>query len=94
MPRIDALTVLNTLVMVGVLVSALYAAFSKKLISSIIALGVTGGFVSLGFILLQAPDVAIAEAAVGAVLSTVLFIIALQKTTEHKEGEEDEKNED
>ena len=37
---------------------------------------------------------AIAEAAVGAVLSTVLFIIALQKTTEHKEGEEDEKNED
>ena len=90
----DALTVLNTLVMIGILVSALYAAFSKKLLSSIIALGVTGGFVSLGFILLQAPDVAIAEAAVGAVLSTVLFIIALQKTSKHDEKKEDEPHED
>lgn len=86
----NALTVLNTLVMAGVLISALYAAFSKKLLSSIIALGVTGGFVALGFILLQAPDVAIAEAAVGAVLSTVLFVIALRKTSEHTEKGEDE----
>ena len=80
--QIDALTVLNTLVMIGILVSALYAAFAKKLLSSIIALGVTGGFVSLGFILLQAPDVAIAEAAVGVVLSTVLYVITLRKIKE------------
>ena len=88
---IDTLSILNTLVMVGVLASALYAAFSKKLLNSILALGVTGGFVSLGFILLQAPDVAIAEAAVGAVLSTVLFIITLRKTSTHRE--EDRKEE-
>ena len=31
------------------------------------------------FVLLQAPDVAIAEASVGAVLSTILYIIALRK---------------
>ena len=91
---IDALTILNTLVMVGVLASALYAAFSKKLLNSIIALGVTGGFVSLGFILLQAPDVAIAEASVGAVLSTVLFIIALRKTSTHTEQDKEEPHEE
>ena len=37
---------------------------------------------ALEFILLQAPDVAIAEASVGAVLSTVLYIIALRKIEE------------
>ena len=33
------------------------------------------------------PDVAIAEAAVGAVLSTALFVIAVRKTT--KKGDEE-----
>ena len=93
MPTIDALFILNLLVQLGVLASALYAAFAKKLLHSIIALGVTGGFVSLSFILLQAPDVAIAEASVGAVLSTVLFIIALKKTSEHREEEKEEPHE-
>ena len=73
-------TILNSLVMLGILVSACLAAFSKKLLSAIIALGVTGTFVALEFILLQAPDVALAEAAVGAVLTTALFIIALKRT--------------
>lgn len=91
--KIDALTVLNWLVQLGILVSALYAAFSKKLLHSIIALGVTGAFVSLSFVLLQAPDVAIAEASVGAVLSTVLFIVALKKTMEHKEEQKEDDNE-
>ena len=45
----------------------------------------------LEFILLQAPDVAIAEVAVGAVLSTVLYIIALRKVNADREDDEDEK---
>ena len=60
---------------------------AKKLIDSVIALAATGSFIALEFILLQAPDVAIAEASVGAVLSTVLYIIALRKVR----AEEDEK---
>ncbi|MBR4165795.1 MAG: DUF4040 domain-containing protein [Lachnospiraceae bacterium] len=84
----NALTVLNTLVMIGVLVSACIAAFSKKILSAVIALGVTGVFMALAFILLQAPDVAIAEAAVGAVLSTAIFVIAVRKTTKKEDEEE------
>ena len=50
-----------------------------------LALGGCGAFVALEFIILHAPDVAIAEAAVGCVLGTVLFVIALRKATKEEE---------
>lgn len=77
---------LNLLVIVGIVVSALMAVLIDDLLSSIIALGVTGGLAALEFIILSAPDVAIAEAAVGAVLSTVIMIVGLRKVT-GKEGQ-------
>ena len=80
--------VLNSLVLLGALASAIVAVQAKKLLDSVIALGATGSFIALEFLLLQAPDVAIAEASVGAVLSTVLFIIALRKVNAHKEEQE------
>ncbi|NLC73629.1 MAG: DUF4040 domain-containing protein, partial [Clostridiales bacterium] len=48
----------------------------------VLALAATGSFVGLEFIMLQAPDVAIAEVSVGAILSTILYIIALRKVRE------------
>ena len=83
----NLVVVLNALVLAGILVSAFCAVVFKHMLSSVIALGVTGAFMSLEFILLQAPDVAIAEASVGAVLSTVIFVVAVKKTTS-KEDEE------
>lgn len=79
------IVVLNTIVLIGALASALIAVRAEKLLDSVIALGATGSFIALEFLLLQAPDVAIAEASVGAVLSTVLFIIALRKANADKE---------
>ena len=73
------IVVLNTIVLIGALASAVIAVRAEKLLDSVIALGATGSFIALEFLLLQAPDVAIAEASVGAVLSTVLFVIALRK---------------
>ena len=80
--------ILNSLVLLGALASAIVAVQAKKMLDSVIALGATGSFIALEFLLLQAPDVAIAEASVGAVLSTVLFIIALRKVNAHKEEQE------
>lgn len=74
------LYILNTLVIVGIVVTALMAVSFKKTLSSVIALAACGSFLSLEFIVLQAPDVAIAEAAVGVVVTTVVFIIALKRT--------------
>ncbi len=79
--------VLNTLVVLGILISAVCAVAFENTLSSVIALGITGAFMALEFILLQAPDVAIAEAAVGAVLSTAIFVIAVKKTTPKEEEE-------
>ena len=84
---INAVFSLNTLILLGIVVSAACAVFFKKPLSSVIALGATGAFMALEFIVLHAPDVAIAEAAVGAVLSTVIFVVAVKKTTK-KEDEE------
>ena len=80
-------TILNSLCLLGIVVSAILAVTLEKPLSASIALGATGAFVSLEFLLLQAPDVAIAEASVGAVLSTVLFVVAVKKTT--KNGDEE-----
>ena len=78
---------LNFVVIAGIIVSAWLAVSFDDLLSSIIALGVTGTLVALEFIMLSAPDVAIAEAAVGAVLSTVIFIVGLRRVMP-KEGED------
>ena len=80
--------VLNTLAVVGAVAAAFVAVQARRLIDSVIALAATGSFVALEFLLLQAPDVAIAEASVGAVLSTILYIIALRNV---KADEEDRK---
>lgn len=85
----NGVVIFNAMILVGIIASAALAIFAKKILTSVIALGVTGAFVALEFLVLQAPDVAIAEAAVGAVLTTVIFIIAVKKTTK----KEDEKNE-
>lgn len=49
-------------------------------------MAVLGTFLALEFLILKAPDVALAEAAVGAILTPVIFIITLNKV-KTKEGE-------
>lgn len=71
--------ILNVLIIIGMVVSAVLASRSEKLLSAVIALGVTGIFAAAEFLLLRAPDVAISEAAVGAALSPLIFIVALKK---------------
>ncbi len=75
----NLIVVLNILVVLGMVVSAVLAVHFEKLLSSVIALGVTGVFAAGAFLLLHAPDVAISEAAVGAALSPLIFIVALKK---------------
>ena len=70
---------LNALILLGVVVSAILAVHCEKLLSSVIALGVTGIFAAAEFLLLHAPDVAISEAAVGAALTPLIFIVTIKK---------------
>ena len=75
----SVMIVLDVLIVLGVVVSAILACHFDKLISAVIALGVTGMFTAAAFLVLHAPDVAISEAAVGAALTPVIFIVALRK---------------
>lgn len=75
----NLIVILNVLILTGMVVSAVMACHFEKLLSSVIALGLTGVFAAAEFLLLHAPDVAISEAAVGAALSPLIFIVALKK---------------
>ena len=75
----NLIVILNVLIIIGMVVAAIMACHFEKLLSSVIALGVTGIFAAAEFLLLHAPDVAISEAAVGAALSPFIFIVALKK---------------
>lgn len=63
----------------------------KDLLASVIALSVMSLLLSLEFYILQAPDVAIAEAGIGAGLTTAIFILAIKGT--NRMDTEDEQNE-
>ena len=75
----NLIVLLNVLVVVGMVVSAVLAVHFEKLRSAVIALSVTGLFAAAEFLILHAPDVAISEAAVGAALSPLIFIVTLKK---------------
>jgi uncharacterized MnhB-related membrane protein len=67
-------------VLVLLVVSA-YAALSvDDLIEAVIIFGAFSFFAAVLYTLLQAPDVAFTEAAVGAVVTTVFFAAALHRT--------------
>ncbi|MCK5132194.1 MAG: DUF4040 domain-containing protein [Candidatus Sabulitectum sp.] len=56
------------------LVAAVAALVVKKLISAIIIVGFVSLSASVLFLLMDAPDVAITEASIGAAISTVIFL--------------------
>jgi uncharacterized MnhB-related membrane protein len=67
------------------IVSALVAVYLKDLVAATIALAAMSLLLSLEFFILQAPDVAIAEAGVGAALTTAILILAIKATKRNEE---------
>ncbi len=59
---------------VMMLIAAVAALVVKKLISAIIIVGFVSLSASILFLLMDAPDVAITEASIGAAISTVIFL--------------------
>jgi len=76
------LSLLVLIVIVGII-----AITFRDLLASIVALAALGLLLSLEFYILQAPDVAMAEAAIGAGLTTAIFILTIRHT--HRTEEEE-----
>jgi multicomponent Na+:H+ antiporter subunit A len=67
------------------LAGAVAASIFEDLISAVIAAALVSLVASILFYFLQAPDVAMAEAAIGAALTAAIFIIAIRRTKRHEE---------
>ena len=80
---------LNVLLLVFILVCAVAVSVTKNLLTSIIIFMAQSVAMSVVWILLRAPDLAITEAAVGAGITTLLMFVTLKKLHAiHIQGEE------
>lgn len=83
-----ALLIIQILILMGIAITAFLALKSKDLLVSVIYLAAMSLMLATEFYILQAPDVAIAEAAIGAGLATAIYVITI-KRTERREQEND-----
>jgi len=67
------------------IISAVAASIFKDLMNAVIASCIVSLIAAILFFLLHAPDVAMAEAAIGAALVTGVFVIAVKKTKRFEE---------
>ncbi|MEF8879659.1 MAG: hydrogenase subunit MbhD domain-containing protein [Candidatus Thermoplasmatota archaeon] len=74
------INLIHIVVPILVVAAAVVAVLLRDLIASAIAVAAMSLLLSLEFYILQAPDVAIAEAGVGACLTTAILIIAIRAT--------------
>lgn len=72
---------IQALLLSGIVIAAIVTLKSRDLLVSVIFLALLSLLLSVEFYVLQAPDVAIAEAAIGAGLSTAIYVIAINKTS-------------
>lgn len=68
------------IILLIILVLAILSLQFKDLLSAVISLAAFSLMLSLLFYYLHAPDVAIAEAAVGAGVATTLFVLVVSRT--------------
>jgi len=80
------LEILHILIPILIVAASVFAVLLKDLLAATIAVAAMSLLLSLEFFILQAPDVAIAQAGVGACLTTAIFIIAIKATRRMEEA--------
>lgn len=63
-------------------VTAVAASSARNVINAVVSLSVFSMILAAMFLILGAPDVAMAEAVIGAGFSTAIFMVAVSKTKE------------
>ena len=72
--------VLQAILILIMVAAAVATSIFKDLMNAVIACAAVSLIASLLFYMLDAPDVAMAEAAIGAGLTTAIFVLAIRKT--------------
>ena len=78
------------LMLVFLICCAIGTVCTRNLLSSIIVFMAFSAVMSVIWLVLESPDLAITEAAVGAGVDTILFIVTLKRINELKGTEKDE----
>jgi energy-converting hydrogenase B subunit D len=71
---------LHVLIPVALIVCAVLVAVFKDLLYSVVVLAVLSLLLAVEYYILKAPDVAIAEAGIGAAVTAAIFIITIRAT--------------
>ena len=79
--------IINYILLAILLVCAISVSFSKSLLNSIIIYMAFSLIMSIIWIILESPDLAITEAAVGTGISGTLFLMTLKKISAEDAGE-------
>ncbi len=82
--------ILIALLFLLMIAASVYAIVQKDLLYAVMATGIISLVLSILYYLLQAPDVALTEAAIGVALTTIIFVIAIRNTV-RMEDESDKK---
>jgi energy-converting hydrogenase B subunit D len=77
---------IHVVIPILIIIASGFAVVFKDLIAAAIAVAAMSLLLSLEFYILQAPDVAIAEAGVGACLTTAILVIAIRATKREEEA--------
>lgn len=86
--------IFNCILLFFLILCAIACSFTRSLLNSILIFMSYSLIMSIIWILLESPDLAITEAAVGAGITSVLFFITLKKIRSVVESEEEEEVED
>lgn len=81
------------ILLICLIVCAVSVAFTKDLLTSIVIFMSYSLIMCIIWILLQSPDLAITEAAVGAGVTSILFFITLKKIRAIRKEDRDEQDE-
>jgi len=77
--------ILVSFLILVMLIGAVAACIFKDLLAAVIAAALVSLIAAILFYMLQAPDVAMAEAAIGAALTAAIFVIAIRRTKRYEE---------
>lgn len=83
--------IFKILIMIVMIVCAIATNLTRKLLTTVIIFMSYSSLMCVLWVLLESPDLAITEAAVGAGVSTILFLVTLKKLGQT--GEEDKDKE-
>lgn len=84
--------IFKVILLIFLIVCAVSVSFIKNPLISVIVFMSYSLIMSIIWFLLESPDLAITEAAVGAGVSSILFFVTLRKIKGLSEGGEDEQN--